>query len=122
MIGVIGGSGLYSLEGLQILESKEVYTPFGAPSAPLVRGKFGATEVVFLPRHGQHHTITPSEINYRANIWALKSVGVTQILSVSAVGSLSKDIPPGDLAMPDQYFDFTKGKRAASFFGDGVVG
>ena len=106
------------------MESKEVYTPFGALLGPArACGKFGATEVVFLLRHGQHHTInTPSEINYRANIWALKSVGVTQILSVSAVGSLSKDIPPGDLAMPDQYFDFTKGKRAASFFGDGVVG
>ena len=119
--GIIGGTGLYSLDGVEILEKVEVETPFGRPSSPLTIGRLGKNEVVFLPRHGLHHQILPSEINYRANIWALKTVGVRQIVSVSATGSLEKEIAPGDLAIPDQYLDWTKGKRAHTFFGDGLV-
>ena len=119
-IGIIGGSGLYSFEGLEQLEKKTLATPFGAPSAPLSIGKLGKHEVVFLPRHGEHHQFLPSQINFRANIWALKNEGVKSILSVSATGSLRKEIAPGDLAAPDQYFDWTKGKRENTFFGGGL--
>ncbi len=121
MIGIIGGTGLYSMEGLTQLEEKKIQTPFGQPSAPLVLGKYESEKVAFLPRHGIHHELLPSEINYLANIWALKSVGVERVLSVSAVGSLTEEIRPGDLAVPSQYLDFTKGKRVHTFFGDGLV-
>lgn len=120
MLGIIGGTGLYKMEGLQVTETREVETPFGKPSAPLVLGKLETQPVAFLPRHGNHHELLPSEIGFRANIWALKAVGVRRVISVSAVGSLVQEIAPGDLAIPNQYFDWTKGKRAASFFGEGL--
>ncbi|HYL02279.1 MAG TPA: MTAP family purine nucleoside phosphorylase [Steroidobacteraceae bacterium] len=121
MIGIIGGTGLYAMHELHGLSSAEVPTPFGAPSAPLVRGTLGGREVAFLARHGLHHQLLPGEINFRANIWALKSIGVRTVIAVSAVGSLREEIRPGDLALPSQYLDFTRGTRAASFFGRGVV-
>ena len=125
MIGIIGGTGLYQIDVLTEIESRTVETPYGAPSGPVLIGTISSegrkSRIAFLPRHGIHHQLLPSEINFRANIWALKSVGVRQILSVSAVGSLTENIRPGDLALPDQYLDFTKGRRAGSFFGDGLV-
>ena len=121
MIGIIGGTGLYTIDGLTIKETKKITTPFGRPSAPVAIGEFAGRKVAFLPRHGLHHTILPSEINYRANIWALKSVGVTRIVSVSATGSLVEEIKPGSLVLPSQYFDWTKGRRESSFFGNGLV-
>ncbi len=96
-------------------------TPFGEPSAEITLGSISGQRVAFLPRHGSDHGILPSEINYRANIWALKSVGVRRIIAVSAVGSLRENIRPGDLSLPNQYFDWTKGKRAGTFFGNGLV-
>lgn len=121
MIGIIGGTGLYAMRELRGLGSAEVTTPFGAPSAPLMRGTLAGREVAFLARHGLHHQLLPGEINFRANIWALKSAGVRTVIAVSAVGSLREEIEPGDLALPSQYLDFTRGTRAASFFGRGVV-
>jgi 5'-methylthioadenosine phosphorylase len=121
MIGIIGGTGLYRMEGLELTRSSEIQTPFGPPSGPLMLGRLAAREIAFLPRHGLHHALLPSEINFRANIWALKSVGVRTIIGVSAVGSLREEIRPGDLALPSQYLDFTKGLRASSFFGKGLV-
>jgi 5'-methylthioadenosine phosphorylase len=121
MIGIIGGTGLYGMRELSGLRASEVDTPFGAPSGPLMRGTLAGREVAFLARHGQHHQLLPGEINSRANIWALKSVGVRTVIAVSAVGSLREDIHPGELALPSQYLDFTRGTRAASFFGRGVV-
>jgi 5'-methylthioadenosine phosphorylase len=121
MIGIIGGTGLYAMRGLGGLRAQEVRTPFGAPSAPLMLGALAGREVAFLARHGEGHRLLPGEINFRANIWALKSVGVRTVVAVSAVGSLREDIRPGDLTLPSQYLDFTRGTRAASFFGGGVV-
>jgi 5'-methylthioadenosine phosphorylase len=121
MIGIIGGTGLYAMRALGSLRPHEVQTPFGAPSGPLMLGVLGAHDVAFLARHGEGHRLLPGEINFRANIWALKSVGVRTVIAVSAVGSLREDIRPGDLALPSQYLDFTRGTRAASFFGGGVV-
>jgi 5'-methylthioadenosine phosphorylase len=121
MIGIIGGTGLYRMEGLEVTLSREIDTPFGRPSGPVMLGRLAGREIAFLPRHGLHHDLLPSEINFRANIWALKSVGVRTIIGVSAVGSLREEIRPGDLALPSQYLDFTKGLRAASFFGKGLV-
>lgn len=121
MIGVIGGTGLYQIEGLEVLEAREVETPFGGPSSSVVLGKYGKVPIAFLPRHGAKHQILPSEINFRANIYALKAVGVRRIISVSAVGSLVHEVEPGSLVIPNQYVDFTKGNRAATFFGDGLV-
>lgn len=121
MIGIIGGTGLYRMEELAVKESREVQTPFGAPSSPLMLGELRGAEVAFLARHGLHHDLLPSEINYRANIWALKSVGARTLIGVSATGSLREEIRPGDLALPSQYIDFTKGMRAASFFGKGLA-
>lgn len=122
MIGIIGGTGLYKLDGLSNLQQKVIETPFGLPSAPVMTGELLGKTIAFLPRHGSAHELLPSEINYRANIFALKSVGVTEILSVSAVGSLAEELAPGSLVLPIQYLDLTKGVRAASFFGDGLVG
>lgn len=122
MIGIIGGTGLYAIDGIQDIFEKEVDTPFGAPSAKVSVGKFADTQIAFLPRHGKNHQSLPSEINFRANIWALKSVGVRRIISVSAVGSLREEIRPGDIAVPNQYFDWTKGRRIGTFFGNGMVG
>lgn len=121
MLGIIGGTGLYKIDGLVTEENRIVRTPFGESSASVLLGKIGNTPVAFLPRHGTSHGILPGEINYRANIFALKKVGVTQILSVSATGSLREEIAPGELAVPHQYFDWTRGKRVATFFGEGVV-
>jgi len=121
MIGIIGGTGLYRMETLELQGTREIDTPFGRPSSPVMVGALGGRSVAFLARHGMRHDLLPSEINFRANIWALKSVGVRTILGVSAVGSLREEIRPGDLALPSQYLDFTKGLRPASFFGKGVV-
>lgn len=121
MLGIIGGTGLYNLEGLERIEEHPVTTPFGKPSAPVLKGHLGDTPLFFLPRHGRHHDVLPSEINFRANIWALKSLGVTQVVSFSACGSLKEDLKPGTLAAANQYVDFTRGRRAASFFGEGLL-
>src|SRR5438270_8912562 len=121
MIGIIGGTGLYRMEALQVTQTREVSTPFGPPSSPIVLGVLQGRDVAFLARHGLHHDLLPGDINFRANIWALKSVGVRTVIGVSAVGSLREEIHPGDLALPSQYLDFTRGTRAASFFGGGLV-
>lgn len=121
MLAIIGGTGIYALEGLEVLQQHQISTPYGAPSAPVVRGRLSGQEICFLARHGQAHQLLPSEVNYRANIWALKSMGVTEVVGVSAVGSLRQEIAPGDLSIPDQYFDFVKGSRDRSFFGDGLA-
>lgn len=120
MLGVIGGSGLYSLEKLNVLEEKEVETPFGTPSAKLIIGEYEGRKIAFLPRHGNSHQFLPSEINFKANIYALKSVGVTSLASISAVGSLREEIAPGEMAIVGQYIDFTK-NRESSFFGKGIA-
>ena len=119
-IGVIGGSGLYEIEGLESVERREVETAFGQPSAPIILGKLEGRPIAFLARHGLGHHLSPSEINYRANIAALKMVGVERILSVSACGSLREDFAPGHVVVPNQLFDRTKG-RPGTFFTDGIV-
>lgn len=121
MIGIIGGTGLYAMPELRSPEARDVPTPFGAPSSPIIRGTLRGREVAFLARHGLTHQLLPSEINFRANIWAMKSIGVRTLIGVSAVGSLREEIRPGDLALPSQYLDFTRGRRIASFFGGGLV-
>lgn len=121
MLGIIGGTGIYQLDGLEVTGEHDVETPFGKPSAPIVEGKIGVRTLFFLPRHGRQHELLPSEVNYRANLWALKSLGVTQVIGLSAVGSLKKEIAPGDLSLPDQYFDFVKGHREKTFFGKGLA-
>ncbi|WP_435275926.1 S-methyl-5'-thioadenosine phosphorylase [Psychrobium sp. nBUS_13] len=121
MLAVIGGTGIYSIEGLNVIEEHVVETPFGSPSAAIVRGAYLGKEILFLPRHGNNHGLLPSEVNYRANIWALKSLGVSQIIGLSAVGSLQQEVKPGDLAIADQYFDFVKSPREKTFFGHGLV-
>lgn len=118
--GIIGGSGLYEMEGLTDIKLHTIKTPYGIPSDDLVSGKLFEKEIVFLPRHGKGHRLLPSEINYRANIWALKSLGVTHLISVSAVGSLKEEIAPGDIVIVDQFFDRTK-DRPSTFFGEGIV-
>ncbi len=120
-IGIIGGSGLYDLEGIEDVRTEIVKTPFGDPSDAFLHGRFAGREVYFLPRHGKGHRILPSEINHRANIHALKSLGVERVISVSAVGSLKEDLRPRDIVLPDQYFDRTKQALAHTFFGGGVV-
>jgi 5'-methylthioadenosine phosphorylase len=117
---VIGGSGLYDMPGLENVQKHDLNTPFGKPSAPLVEGTLDGKQIVFLARHGIGHPISPGEINYRANMYALKSLGVTRVIGVSACGSLREDYEPGHLVVPDQLFDFTHG-RARSFFGEGLV-
>ena len=121
ILGVLGGSGLYDIDGLVDARADEVSTPFGAPSGPLVSGRLGEARLLFLPRHGAGHRFSPSEINYRANVYALKAAGATRVLSVSAVGSLREGMPPGDLVLVDQFIDKTF-RRASTFFGDGAVG
>ncbi len=120
ILGIIGGSGLYQMEGLINVREESVDTPFGSPSDKLVFGEINGKKLVFLPRHGKGHRILPSEINYAANIYALKVSGVKKIISVSAVGSLKKEIKPGDMVIVDQFFDFTK-NRKSTFFGGGIV-
>jgi len=119
-LGIIGGSGLYNIEGLEGVKKIKVRTPFGHASGEYIVGKIEGTEVVFLPRHGKGHVIMPHEINYRANIYGFKEMGVDRIVSVSAVGSMKEDIVPGQIVVIDQFYDNTK-RRVSSFFGDGVV-
>jgi len=119
-LAIIGGSGLYSMPGLQDTAEHDLTTPFGKPSAPIITGKIGDRQVAFLARHGIGHHISPSEVNYCANLYALKSLGVERVISISACGSLREDYIPGDLVVPDQLFDFTR-NRKRSFFGKGLV-
>ena len=119
-IGVIGGSGLYQMEGLADVEERSISTPFGDPSDAVVVGTLEGVRVVFVARHGRGHRIMPTEVNYRANVFALKSLGVEQVISISACGSLREHLHPGEVVVPDQLFDFTK-KRAYTFFGNGLV-
>ncbi len=119
-IGIIGGSGLYQMEALKAPEAVSIETPFGLPSGDFILGKLEGVPVAFLSRHGQNHTILPSEINYRANIFAMKKLGVQRILSVSAVGSMKEEIEPGHIVIPDQFYDLTKGRKS-TFFGEGLV-
>lgn len=121
MLAIIGGTGLYQLSGLENLETIDGDTPFGAPSAPVTKATLHGQDLLFLPRHGSKHQNLPHEINYRANIYALKAAGARQVISISAVGSLREDLKPGDFVMPDQYFDFVKGPREKTFFGEGLV-
>lgn len=120
VMAVIGGSGLYHMTGLENVRQHDLDTPFGKPSAPLVTGELAGKPVVFLARHGIGHHISPSEINYRANIYALKMLGAERIVSISACGSLREDYAPGDIVIPEQLFDFTRG-RERTFFGQGLV-
>lgn len=119
-LGILGGSGLYAMEGLEDVRELSLDTPFGAPSDSLRLGRLGGLEVVFLARHGRHHSLTPTEVPYRANIWALRSLGVRWILSCSAVGSLQEPLRPLDMLVPDQFIDRTH-QRPLSFFGNGAV-
>jgi 5'-methylthioadenosine phosphorylase len=121
-IGIIGGSGLYDMEGLEDRQEMEVETPFGAPSDKLVTGTLAGRRVYFLPRHGKGHRILPTELNHRANIWALRSLNVRWILCVTAVGSLKEEYRPRDVVLPDQYFDRTSRREHHTFFGRGIVG
>jgi 5'-methylthioadenosine phosphorylase len=121
VLGVVGGSGIYDLPGLQVISTEEVETPYGAPSAGIRKGRLGDTTLLFLPRHGTQHQHPPHQINYRANICALKMLGATHVVSLSAVGSMREEIAPGHVVVVDQYIDLTK-RRSSTFFEDGVVG
>src|SRR3974390_1274311 len=120
-IGIIGGSGLYQIEGFNDQKWVKVKTPFGPPSDELLTGNLSGREVVFLPRHGRGHRILPSELNHRANLWAMKKLGVAWVISVSAVGSLQAKYKPCHIVLPDQFLDRTKQSSAHSFFGRGIV-
>jgi len=120
-IGVIGGTGVYQMEALTDVEEVKIKTPFGDPSDAIVLGTLEGVRVAFLPRHGRGHRILPSEVNSRANIWALKSLGVERIISISACGSMREDIAPRHIVIPDQIFDFTKLRRPNTFFGHGLA-
>ncbi len=120
-VGVIGGTGLYALENLVQRREVVLETPFGAPSDALLTGRLGDVDLVFVPRHGRGHRLLPSEVPYRANVFALKSLGAEILVSVSAVGSLREELRPGEIVIPDQYLDRTRGLRASTFFGDGIV-
>ncbi|MBX2862643.1 MAG: S-methyl-5'-thioadenosine phosphorylase [Leptolyngbyaceae cyanobacterium MAG.088] len=119
-IGIIGGSGLYKMDALTDIEEVTIDTPFGEPSDALICGKLGGTSVAFLARHGRGHRLLPTELPFRANIYAMKSLGVKYLVSASAVGSLKEEVKPVDMVIPDQFIDRTK-NRAATFFGDGIV-
>lgn len=119
-IGVIGGSGLYEIEGLSRIKTVRITTPFGKPSDEYIIGTLHGKRVAFLPRHGRGHRILPTDINYRANIYGMKKLGVERIISVSAVGSMKEEIKPGDIVIPDQFYDHTKHRRS-TFFGNGIV-
>ena len=121
-IGIIGGSGLYEIEGFEAEKWTGLNTPFGSPSDELLIGKLDGREVVFLPRHGRGHRILPSELNHRANIWAMKQLGVSWIISASAVGSLQQEYSPCDIVLIDQFVDNTKQSAVHTFFGEGIVG
>ncbi len=120
MLGIVGGTGLYEMEGLSIIENVMPDTPYGMPSSSIMICEIEGRKVAFLPRHDVGHTISPSEVNYRANMYALKLVGCDRVLSVSAVGSLKEEIEPGDLVIPRQFIDLTKGRKS-TFFEGGVV-
>lgn len=119
-IGVVGGSGLYQMEGLVVREERRIQTPFGDPSDPYILGELDGRMVAFLPRHGRGHRMTPTELNYRANIYGFKVLGVEQLISVSAVGSLKLEYKPTDIVVPDQFYDRTR-HRVDTFFGEGLV-
>jgi 5'-methylthioadenosine phosphorylase len=121
-LGVLGGSGLYQLSGLDVLKEHDIDTPFGKPSGLITEGKIEGKTVFFLARHGKGHVHLPSEVNYRANIYALKSLGVTHLMAISAVGGMKEETAPGTMVIPDQIFDRTKGMRDSTFFGEGCVG
>ena len=120
-IGIIGGSGFYDIEGVEDIKEVKITTPFGDPSDVYVTGKLEGKEIVFLSRHGRGHRILPSELNYRANIYGMKELGVEWLVSVSAVGSFRKEVKPLDILIPDQFFDFTHKGRKDTFFGEGIV-
>src|SRR5688572_16016144 len=121
VLGIVGGSGIYEMAGLEDVSTEQVETPYGPPSSGVVRGKLGGTTLLFLPRHGRHHQHPPHQINYRANICALKKLGATHVVSLSAVGSMREEIEPGHLVVVDQYIDLTK-RRVSTFFEDGIAG
>ena len=120
-IGIIGGSGLYEIEGFEKTEERKIETPFGDPSDALIGGEMNGRQVWFLPRHGRGHRLLPHEINHRANIWALRSLGVRWLICVTAVGSLKEEYAPRDIVLPDQYFDRTSRREHHTFFGNGIV-
>lgn len=120
-IGIIGGSGLYDFDGFEDRQEIEVSTPFGSPSDKIVRGTYAGRTVYFLPRHGKGHRILPTELNHRANIWALRSLNVRWIIAVTAVGSLKKEYRPRNVVLPDQFFDRTSRREHHTFFGNGLV-
>jgi len=122
LVGIIGGSGLYHIEGFTRQRWVRMKTPFGSPSDELLTGELSGRRVVFLPRHARGHRILPSELNHRANLWALKKLGVSWIISVSAVGSLQAKYRPCDIVLPDQFLDRTKQSAGHTFFGKGIVG
>jgi 5'-methylthioadenosine phosphorylase len=119
-VGIIGGSGLYDIEGMEQIHEMRVRTPFGRPSDAVVTGMLGGVSVAFLSRHGRGHLVNPTAINYRANLYALKSLGVRRVISVSAVGSMKEAIKPGDVVLPDQFIDLTR-RRTSTFFDEGLV-
>lgn len=121
-LGIIGGSGIYQFEGIKHIIDHDVKTPYGRPSAKIKEFDIDGSRFFFLPRHGEGHTVSPSEINFRANIYALKTLGVDTVVSVSAVGSLKEEYPPTHFVLPTQFIDWTKGLRARTFFDDGMVG
>jgi 5'-methylthioadenosine phosphorylase len=121
MLAIVGGTGLYELPGLTVVERLGGDTPFGTPSGEVLRGTMHGRPLLFLARHGAGHRHLPHEVNYRANVYALKRAGATMLLGFSAVGSLAQKVAPGDLAVPEQYFDWTRGLRERSFFGGGVA-
>ncbi len=120
-VGIIGGTGLYALDGLSFAREIKVDTPFGSPSDVLVTGDLESVHLVFVPRHGRGHSLLPTEVPYRANVFALKSLGVEWLISVSAVGLMREDINPGDFVVPSQFVDRTHGQRPSTFFGEGIV-
>jgi 5'-methylthioadenosine phosphorylase len=121
-IGVIGGSGVYKIDGIEVIKEHSLTTPFGAPTSEIIEAKLNGATFFFLPRHGKHHNFTPSEVNYRANIFAMKELGVEYLISVSAVGSLKEEYPPTTFVIVDQFIDWTKGHRERTFFNKGFVG
>lgn len=119
MIGIIGGSGIYNL--IEVEESRIIDTPFGVPSSEVEIGNFRGKKVAFIPRHGKKHNIPPHMVNYRANIWALNSIGVKEVLGINAVGSLNEKMAPGDVVIPDQYIDYTKNRKLTFYDGPDVI-
>ena len=120
-IGIIGGSGVSGFDGLENVEERRIETPFGDPSDVLIGGQYQGRQIWFLSRHGQNHTILPTEVNHRANFWALRSLGVRWVICATAVGSLKEEYAPRSVVLPDQYFDRTSQRAANTFFGDGIV-